>query len=60
MRPSSNTFVHRAMNHKVFATQNTSDFVTPTIEDELAAHNCKLFGSFESADRYIRSMLWRP
>ena len=45
---------------KVFATQNTNDFLIPTIEDELAAHNCKLFGSFESADGYIRKMLSLP
>jgi predicted nucleic acid-binding protein len=42
---------------KVFATQNTSDFLSPTIEEELARHNCKLFGSFRNAEGYIRSIL---
>jgi hypothetical protein len=39
---------------KVFATQNTSDFLSPTIEQELARYNCKLFGSFRNSEGYIR------
>lgn len=40
-----------------FINKNVKDFLIPQIEDEFAAHNCKLLGKFAAGLGYISAAL---
>jgi len=42
---------------KLFANKNRKDFVTDSVEDQFAKHNCKILPKFSQARGYIESML---
>lgn len=44
-------------NPQCFINKNTRDFFIPEIEEDFAAHNCKLVGKFAAGLNYVKSTL---